>query len=90
MKTSDLVILVADAISESGQLVCKKLAAAGHVVFGGYEAPAPECLKYAASITPLPPWAGANSQAMEANTASNAQESRARWLSSWRAVNSIH
>lgn len=54
MKTSDLVILVADAISESGQLVCKKLAAAGHVVFGGYEAPAPECLKYAASITPLP------------------------------------
>jgi NAD(P)-dependent dehydrogenase (short-subunit alcohol dehydrogenase family) len=54
MKTSGLVVLVVDAVSGSGRLVCEKLAAAGHTVFGGYEQPVPECLKYATGITRLP------------------------------------
>ena len=35
MKTSDLIVLVVDAVSGSGLLVREKLAAACHKVFGG-------------------------------------------------------
>ena len=54
MKTSDLAVSVVDAVSSSCRLVCEKFDAAGHTVFGGYEKPVPECLKYATGITRLP------------------------------------